>query len=179
VVRVLSHTLPWPYHLIYSVSLCIRNSVRGMTLIHLTASGVMSQCNDTPEALLFPSWIGFVEYAGVYAKRTGSVSGLAGARAEGARWEPRVLYAKGYQLSTQDSEDSTTRRTFYKVWWSAKQSSGTRPIEARRSAFHDTSNQYIPRVKRRYLIHIRPSRRIYKADRHLVTLGSAMSAQFA
>jgi hypothetical protein len=57
---------------------------------------------------LFSSWVGFVEYNEVYAKRTSSKSGLAGARAEGARWEPRLLYAKGYQPSTQDSEDNVT-----------------------------------------------------------------------
>jgi hypothetical protein len=82
----------------------------------------------------------FVEHIGVCAYTQSSVSVLAVARAEGASWEPRLLYAKGYQLSSQDSVDNTTD---VKVWWSAKQSSDTMPIEARRPDFHDTSNLII------------------------------------
>jgi hypothetical protein len=107
--------------------------------------------------IVFPSWIGFVEYESVYTQRSqSSVSVLAGARAGGARWEPRLLYAKGYQLSTQDSEGNMADVLQglvvgqAVVWHEAHHG----------QAFHDTSNQimflrgndiYLPRdLQRRH-----------------------------
>jgi hypothetical protein len=47
---------------------------------------------------------------------------------------------RGINYPLKDSVDNTTD---VKVWWSAKQSSDTMPIEARRPDFHDTSNLII------------------------------------